>query len=72
MQKKTVKFTKVQIFTWPGTNDQHADVIPVDHPDSRNVTNGRCATTSKVISVLKDAEGNVVQFETQNTIYVKA
>jgi hypothetical protein len=69
--KKTVKFSKVELFTWPGTENQHADVIPVDHPDKWNVRNGRSATTSKVLSVLNDSEGNIIQFETENTIYVK-
>lgn len=70
--KKIVHFTKAEIFTWPGTEDDHASVIPVDHPDKFNVTNGRPATTTKVLSSVKDVDGNVIEFETQNTIYRKA
>lgn len=67
--KKIVHFIKAQLFTWPGTTDEHANVWPIDHPDTRNVTNGRIATTTTVISSLKDADGNLMEFETQNTIY---
>ncbi len=70
--KKIVKFTKAQLFTWPGTKDTYADVIPVDHPDSLNVTNGRIATTSKVVSSVLDEAGEVLEFETQNSIYKRA
>lgn len=67
--KKIVHFTKAQLFTWPGTNREYADVWPIDHPDTSLVTNGKAATTSVVLSSLKDADGNLMEFETQNTIY---
>ena len=71
MQKRTVQFTEAQLFTWPGTQKIHADVIPVDHPDKDRVTNGRIATTSEVVSSTSDECGKVQTFETQNTIYVR-
>lgn len=69
--KKIVHFTKAQLFTWPGTKKTYADVIPVDHPDTQNVTNGRIAMTSEVISSVSDEAGELQEFETKNTIYRK-
>lgn len=70
--KKIVHFTKAQIFTWPGTNKEYADVWPIDHPDRLRVSNNKAALTSEVIRYVRDGEGNLVEFETQNTIYRKA
>ena len=67
--KKIVHFTKAQLFTRPGTNYEYAVVWPIDHPDTSRVTKGKAATTSEVLSSLKDADGNPMEFETQNTIY---
>ena len=67
--KKIVHFTKAHLSTWPGTNREYADVWPIDHPDTSLVTNGKAATTSVVLRSLKDADGNLMEFETQNTIY---
>ena len=43
--KKIVHFTKALLSTWPGTNHEYADVWPIDHPDTSQVTNGKAATT---------------------------
>ena len=67
--KKIVHFTKAQRLKWPGTNHEYADVWPIDHHDTSRVTNGKAATTSVVLRSLKDADGNLMEFETQNTIY---
>ena len=67
--KKIVHFTKARLLTWPGTNREYADVWPIDHHDTSRVTNGKAATTSVVLRSLKDADGNLMEFETQNTIY---
>lgn len=67
--KKIVHFTKAKLFTWPGTNCEYANVWPINHPDTSLVTNGEAATTSVVLNSLKDADGNLMEFETQNTIY---
>lgn len=64
--KKIVHFTKAQ---WPGTTKEYADVWPIDHPDTLRVTNTKAALTSQVISSVRDAHGNIMEFETQNTIY---
>ena len=45
---------------------ERADVVPVDHPDTFNVTNGEWASTSKVLSY----DANTGEFETLNTRYV--
>lgn len=65
--KKTVKyltglgaqFTRIAV-------GESAFIVPVDHPDAENVTNGNYAMTSRVQSY--DAETGV--FETLNTVYV--
>ena len=67
--KKIVHFTKAQIFTWPGTDKEYADVWPIDNPDTLRVSNNKAALTSQVISSVRDASGNIMEFETQNTIY---
>ena len=67
--KKIVHFTKAQLLTWPDTNHEYADVWPIDHHDTSRVTNGKVATTSVILRSLKDADGNLMEFETQNTIY---
>ena len=67
--KKIVHFTKAQLFTRPGTSREYAYVWPIDHHDTSRVTNGKAATTSVVLRSLKDADGNLMEFETQNTIY---
>jgi hypothetical protein len=46
-----------------------AVVFPVDHPDSTNVSNTKDVRTSKVLKVKYEKE-NVVEFETENTLYV--
>lgn len=67
--KKIVHFTKVDIYTYPASNKKYAVVWPVDHPDRLRVSNTEAAETSEVVDVIKDANGNVVEFETLNTIY---
>jgi hypothetical protein len=46
-----------------------AIVFPVDHPDSTNVSNTKDVRTSKVLKVQYEQE-TVVEFETENTLYV--
>lgn len=62
---------KIVEYSYCNTNTvvvgQRAEVVPVNHPDTFNVTNGYGALTSRVVSI--GAEG---QFETLNSIYVKA
>ena len=67
--KKIVHFTQARIFTWPGTDKEYADVWPIDHPDTLRVSNTKAALTSQVIGAVRDASGNIMEFETQNTIY---
>lgn len=62
--KKVVQYESANFFNWFG--DKRAVVVPVDHPDTVNVTNGRIATTSTVLN-FDEASGC---FETKNTIYV--
>jgi len=69
--KKIVHFTKVDIYTHPASNKKHAVVWPVDHPDRLRVSNTKAAETSEVVDVIKDADGNIVEFETLNTHYIK-
>lgn len=69
--KKIVHFTKVEIFTAPVSGKKYAVVWPVDHPDRLRVSNTKAAETSEVVDVIKDANGNVVEFETLNTHYIK-
>lgn len=42
-------------------------VLPIDHPDSYNVSNGQWAITSPVVHVFEDGS-----FETLNTVYQHA
>lgn len=48
---------------------EYADVWPIDYPDTLRVSNTKAALTSQVISSVRDAHGNIMEFETQNTIY---
>ena len=43
-------------------------LVPIDHPDSTNVTNGHFVTTSPVVSY--EEETGII--ETANTVYVPA
>lgn len=70
-EKKVVQYTEVQFFG-PAYGGQiignRALVTPVDHPDTENVTNGKPALTTAVVSYDEVTE----QFETHNTLYVPA
>lgn len=66
--KKVVKYTSV-VFPYAPTSDPvgyPAVVVPVDHPDTVNVSNGIEATTTDVVAY-DEATGI---FETKNTVYV--
>jgi hypothetical protein len=65
--KKVVQYDSAVFFTdWNG--DRRAEVVPVDHPDTVRVSNGRPATTSIVLN--SDEVSGC--FETEYTIYVPA
>ena len=59
VQYRTNPYTRIVV-------GDSAFVVPVDHPDTVNVTNGQGALTSEVVSY--DPETGV--FETKNTHYV--
>lgn len=49
-----------------GFNGQkHAKLVPVEHPDTVNVSNNRMATTSAIVSMNVDTG----RIETRNTVY---
>lgn len=64
MEKKVVHYSAMLIEPKVG---YPAIVLPVDHPDTDNVSNLEFATTSRVVRV-----GNNGEFETLNTIYRRA
>ena len=65
MEKKVVHYDRLAGVQQIG---ERVILIPVDHPDTVNVTNGRYATTSKVES-WDITSGRI---ETRNTIYIPA
>ena len=73
MQEKSLKPTQKPVVQYLPFRDSkpvvgfRAEVIPLDHPDTYNIDNGRWASTSIVKSVNEDGS-----FETQNTLYVLA
>lgn len=69
IQKKVVHYNCEPNFYMYG-GAEIADVIPLDHPDTRNVTNGKVAHTSTVISKVV-IDNQCLQFETKNTIYIR-
>ena len=62
--KKVVRYSAMLVPPKVGYN---AVVLPVDHPDSEQVSNQDFATISRVVRV-----GDKGEFETLNTVYVKA
>ena len=66
MGKQQVRFTEVYQVKVGG----RALVYPVDHP-SDLVSNESYASTSPVVSVIYDKNGDVVEFETMNTHYIR-
>lgn len=52
------------------TVGKRAFVQPINHP-SKEVSNDCYAHTSPVVHVTEDLAGDVIEFETLNTIYVK-
>lgn len=67
MSKKIVHYSKVLVAP---VIDQSAVILPIDHPDTNNVSNKYWATTSRVVRVR--AYPDTGEFETLNTIYRKA
>ena len=69
--KKIVRYSSVE-FLGPlcggAIVGNRALVVPVDHPDTENVTNGLPATTSIIVWYDEVTE----QFETTYTLYVPA
>lgn len=63
MKKQVVKYSALLHTPVIG---ESCMVVPADHPDTINVTNGELAYTSRVVSY-DEATG---LFETQNTVYV--
>ena len=68
MNKRTVRF-KASGGCYLHPQMHFAIVFPVDHPDSTHVSNTKDVKTSKVLKVKYEQE-NVVEFETENTLYV--
>ena len=48
---------------------QRATVTPIDHPDTVLVSNTMPCTTSPVQLIVYDSKGEIVCFETMNSIY---
>ena len=69
MNKKIVHFTGNVMFIH--NPDTRAVLVPLDHPDTVNVSNTKEVITSPVVRVDTDGEGLPWQVETRNTIYVR-
>lgn len=69
IQKKVVHYNcEPNFYQYAGV--EIADVIPLDHPDTVNVTNGRVAHTTQVLSKVV-IDDKCLQFETKNTMYIR-
>jgi hypothetical protein len=63
--KKVVRFTDVG---WPITVGRPAFIRPLDHP-SNLVSNTKMVLTTNVEQVITVVDGEITEFETENTIY---
>ena len=48
---------------------QRATVTPIDHPDTELVSNNMPCYTSPVQLIVYDSKGEIVCFETENSVY---
>jgi hypothetical protein len=69
MNKKIVRFTGNVMFIH--NPDKRAALVPLDHPDTVNVSNNKEVITSPVVTVDTNDQGLPYRVETQNTIYVR-
>ena len=69
MSKKIVRFTGNVMFIH--NPDKRAVLVPLDHPDTVNVSNTKEVVTSPVVTVNTDGDGSPCRVETRNTIYVR-
>lgn len=67
--KPVVNFKRNSLTFFTLFGKERAELFPINHPDSINVSNTKMVVTSEVIQ--KTFEGSVLtSFETKNTIYI--
>lgn len=69
MSKKIVRFTGNVMFIH--NPDKRAVLVPLDHPDTVNVSNTKEVITSPVVNYAEHEDTGVFRVETLNTIYLK-